>query len=159
MIAFPDNGGRVSIDGGDSLEALLQPECSIDANPMCRLAQYDHIELAQAARRKLFVRTCDHARRDGAIEMWLDDKSRGRRLVEREPKLGALAHLCGGAIVATASALVAAHANALEVPHALASSRPPSLRCVARKCCKRYKELLRQRIAVKKYAPPCEACA
>ena len=26
MIAFPDNGGRVSIDGGDSLEALLQPD-------------------------------------------------------------------------------------------------------------------------------------
>ena len=26
MIAFPDNGGRISIDGGDSLEALLQSE-------------------------------------------------------------------------------------------------------------------------------------
>ena len=26
IAAFPDNGGRISVDGGDSLEALLQPE-------------------------------------------------------------------------------------------------------------------------------------
>ena len=37
MIAFPDNGGRVSIDGGDSLEALLQPDIleGLDGNGVC----------------------------------------------------------------------------------------------------------------------------